>query len=519
MKNIREIIRLYSECRIVSYRTIARATRVSRPVVSQYLTDFKASGLSNADIQDMSDDKLLEIFNHNRGKKNEQYDILARQFEYFAKELKRTGVTLHRLWEEYKADKIEIYGYSQFCYHFQVWRSASPISMHIEHKAGEKMFCDFTGKKLTVTDSTSGAQQEVEVFIGVLGASQLTYVEAVETQQKDDWLKVNANTFEYFGGVTEAIVPDNLKSAVTKADKYEPDINPAYNDFARHYGTTILPARAYKPKDKALVENSVKIVYAWIFAALRDRVFYSIHELNQAIREELEKYNNKPMQLLKISRRQLFNEIEKDTLKPLPAQPYELKNFSRLKVQPNYHVHLREDGNYYSVPYRYRSKTVELIYSSSTVEVYCNNIRIALHKRVKNGKNYCTEKEHMPEQHKWVSEWTPDRFIGWAQKIGPFAKDLVETILNRQGHPEQAYKVCSGILGLAKKYGEARLNKACRQAISFEHYSYKGIHNILQNGLEEIPDDEARQLALPEHDNVRGQTYYQGDHNEQSCNN
>jgi transposase len=462
----------------------------------------------------MSDDKLLEIFKKHKRQKKGKYDMLAPEFEYLAKELKRTGVTLYRLWEEYKADKIDFYGYSQFCYHFQVWRNASAISMHIEHKSGDKMFCDFTGKKLVVTDLTSGSQQEVEVFIALLGASQLTYVEAVQSQQKDDWLKANANALEFFGGVPLAIVPDNLKSAVTKADKYEPDINPAYNDFARHYGTTILPARAYKPKDKALVENSVKIVYAWIFASLRDRIFHSLYDLNLAIREELEKYNNKPMQLLKVTRRQLFNETEKDVLKPLPAETYELKNFSRFKVQFNYHVYLREDGVYYSVPYRYRSKTVELIYTGSIVEIYHNNTRIAFHKRVKSGKKYVTLKEHMPQNHKWVSDWSPDRFIGWAQEIGPSAGELVETILKRREHPEQAYKVCLGILNLSKKFSDSRLNNACRRAIHFGHYSYKGIQNILQNGLEEVTCDETKQYRLPYHDNVRGHAYYQGDHNE-----
>jgi len=511
MKKIREIIRLNYENGIVSHRKISRAVNVSRPVVAQYLTDFKASGFKYQDIENMPDDTLEEIFRGSNRSKKKKFEILSGQFEFFAKELKRTGVTLYRLWEEYKADKTDFYSYSQFCYHFQVWRSSSAITMHIEHKAGDKMFCDFTGKKLSVVDRWTGLAREVEVFVSILGASQLTYVEAMESQQKADWIKANENSFYYFGGVTQAIVPDNLLSAVTKADKYEPTINPQYNDFARHYDTVILPARAGKPKDKSLVENAVGIVYAWIFAALRNRTFYSLDELNAAIKEELETYNNKPMQKLKVSRRDLFNDIEKSALKPLPVDLYEWKEFARMKTQFNYHVYLREDNCYYSVPFRYRNKYVELIYSTSTVEIYYKNIRIAYHKRDRSGKRYITKTEHMPPNHKWMNDWNPDKLRNWALSFGVSTHKLIDIILNSYKHPEQAYKVCLGILNLSKKYSGLRLDKACRRALAFQLYTLKGVKNILDNNLENTPIEEQElfNCTLPEHENIRGKDYYQ----------
>lgn len=506
MEKVREILRLKEQCRLTQ-RAIARALNVSRPVVKHYLARLAAAGVDYAALDAMSDDTVMTILEGSPEFTSERYQLLHPKFAAFATELKSPGVTLLRLWQEYRAQHPQGYGYSQFCYYFQLWRSSTELTMHLEHKAGDKMFVDFTGKKLQVVDRQTGELKEVEVFVAVLGASQLTYVEAVASQQKHDWLRANRNALGYFGGVPKAIVPDCLKSAVTQADKYEPDLHPEYADFARHYHTTILPARPHHPRDKALVENAVRIVYAWIFAALRNRVFHHLDELNRAILEELEKYNTKPMQKLKLSRRQLFDQIEKLQLATLPAEPYAPKQFKRLKAQFNYHVYLSADQHYYSVPYRYRGQYLLVISSDTTVEIFCKHQRIALHQRSRIPKGYSTIKEHMPPSHQAMSDWNPQRLSNWAQTIGENVKLIIEKILLRTPHPEQAYKTCLGILALAKKFGNARLEQACQRARALEYYSYRGIKNMLAHNLENIQLDCFN--ALPEHHNLRGPHYYQ----------
>jgi transposase len=499
-------MRLKHQCHL-SERAISRALNLSRPVIAQYLRDIAHSGLSYDEIQLMDDDSLTEVLTGSKNSKSERYLRLTKQFDYFAKELKRTGVTLQLLWQEYRAEDPDGYSYTQFCYHFQVWRSSCELTMHLEQKAGDKMFADFTGKKLTFIDRQTGEVKEAEIFVAILPASQLTYVEAVESQQKQDWLMVNQNAFHYFGGVPKAVVPDNLKSAVHKPNFYEPDINPEYADFARHYQTVILPARPNRARDKAMVEGAVRIVYAWIFATLRNRLFYSLKDLNLAIREQLEIYNNKPLQKLKISRRDFFEQTEKATLNPLPPEKYTRKQFRRYKAQFNYHIHLTEDKHYYSVPYRYRGKHVLVIYTDSVVEIFYNNQRIAFHKRDRTPNGYTTVKEHMPSHHKAYSEWNPQRLINWAADVGEHVKAVIEYILAHRKHPEQGYRVCLGILSLTKKYDKKRLNKACQKALDYQNYSLKVIENILKNRLENY-QQESFQL-LPDHSNIRGNQYYQ----------
>ncbi|MFQ5866137.1 MAG: IS21 family transposase [bacterium] len=505
MEKVREIIRLHEQGGL-SNRAIARALNLSRPVVKDYLSKIESLGLDYTTIKQMDDVTLLEIIEGPHKTLSKRYEVLNQQFESIVKELKRPGVTLLRLWHEYRAEAPHGYSYSQFCYHFQLWRSASELTMHLSHKAGDKMFIDFTGKPLQIVDKQSGEIKDVEVFVAILGASQYTYVEAVASQRKEEWINANQNAFYYFGGVPHALVPDCLKTAITKPHKYEPDINPEYADFARHYQTVILPARPNRPKDKALVEGAVRIVYAWIFAALRDRLFTSLEELNGDIREELQKYNARPMQKSNLSRKELFEQIEKAALLPLPQEKYTIRNFKQLKVQFNYHVYLSDDKHHYSVPYRYRAKRVQVIYTDSVVEIFHKNNRIAFHKRNRTPSGYTTLKEHMPSHHQAMSDWNPQRLINWASNIGEYVRAVVEHILAHQQHPEQAYKVCLGILNLAKKFEPERLNKACRIAIDFQHYSYKGIKNILENRLEDQQLDCFE--ALPEHQNIRGNHYY-----------
>ena len=506
MDKVREILRLQEQCGL-THRAIARALNVSRPVVKHYLQRLASAGLNCAALEAMDDDALLRLWEGDKATHSERFQVLQHMFPDFAKELKHPGVTRLRLWEEYRAQHPQGYRYSQFCRYFQLWQSSSELTMHLEHKSGDKMFVDFTGKKLHVVDRQTGEFQEVEIFVAVLGASQLTYVEAVASQQKHDWLRANQNALQYFGGVPKAIVPDCLKAAVQEANKYEPELHPEYADFARHYHTTILPARPHHPKDKALVEGAVRIVYSWIFAALRNLVFHGLEELNRAIAEELEKYNAKPMQKLKLSRRQLFDQTEKARLAPLPAERYVLKHFKRLKAQFNYHVYLSADQHYYSVPYRYRGQQLLVIYSDTLVEIFHQHQRIALHKRSRCPKGYSTITEHMPPPHQALRDWNPQRLLNWAHALGANVERVIEKILARTPHPEQGYKTCLGILALAKKCGAARLEQACQRAHAFESYSYKGIKNILDHNWENAQRDCF--TTLPEHHNLRGPHYYQ----------
>lgn len=508
MRKIREIVRLNEQSKL-SQRKISKTLGISRPVINDYIIKLKTSGLGFSDIENMPDDKLLKILEGNKTSDNEKLKLLTGKFTHFTKELKRIGVNRQILWEEYIKENPDGYGYSQFCYHFQIWQNMSEISMHMEHKAGDKLFVDFTGKKLAITDRTTSEKQEVEVFVAILGASQLTYVEASLSQKKEDWIRLNENSLRYFGGVPRAIVPDCLKSAVTKTDRYEPDINPEYLDFARHYNTTILPARPAKPKDKALAEGAVRIVYSRIFAILRDRVFYSLDEINLAIFEQLDPFNARKMQRPGVSRRELFDDIEKSELQSLPADRYELKKFKRLKVQFNYHIYLNDDCHYYSVPYRYKGRKVDVLFTERALEVYYNNVRIAAHIRNSRKNGYTTQRDHMSESHKWQDNWNPEKLTDLAREKGEDVAVFIETVLSSRQHPEQSYKTCLGILALSKAYGELRLNKACKRAIYFENCTYKMIKNILSNNMDQMDvEDFEINGTLPEHENIRGDQYY-----------
>ena len=511
MNKIRETIRLHEEGGL-SNRQIARALAISRPAVSQYLSDYRSSHLSLSAVAAMSDDELIRMLEGIKEAGSERYRDLSERFEYFVKELKKTGVTLDLLWQEYKREHPAGYNRTQFCHHFQVWRETSPeLTMHLEHKAGDRMFVDYTGKKLMVYDRTTGVGVEVEVMVAILGASQLTYAEAVESQKKEDWIKANEHALRYWGGVPQAIVPDCLKSAVERADKYEPDINPEYADFARHHNTVILPARPHSPKDKALVENAVKIIYQRVFAPLRDRIFYSLEEFNEAIRERLEVHNHTPFQRMKISRWDLFNQTERSALKPLKPEVYELRRFLNLKVQFNYHIAFSPDKHYYSVPWRYGGKRVTVIYTSSSVEIYHKNIRIASHLRNFSANRYTTTKEHMPSHHQFYDGWSPQKMIGWAEAIGTEVRVMIEAVLESRQYPEQAYKACLGILNLVRKYGKERLNEACERALGYRCYTYRSVRNILENNLDKVRDQDKQTIhrQLPIHENIRGNEYFQ----------
>jgi len=508
VEKIREILRLHFELRF-SIRKIAEALDVSKTSVGEYLAEFKRTGLSYQDIKEMKDLEVVNLFEKSNKQSNPMYEKLSQEFPYYEKELARVGVTLYLLWEEYKEKTPDGFSYSRFCHHYTMWKQKLKAGMHIEHKVGDLIYVDFTGKKMHYADPHTGEVMAAEIFLTVMGASQLIYVEAVKSQKLEDWIWANENAWRYYGGATRGICPDNLKSAVTKACNYEPLLNETYHDLARHYNTVILPTRPVKPKDKSLVENAVRIVYQRIFAKLRNQTFFSLQELNQAIHEELEKVNSAPFQRRDISRWQLFNEIEKNELQPLPAERYEIKHYQVSKVEFNYHIYLKEDKHYYSVPYQYTGKKVKTVYTSRMVEIFKDSVRIALHKRNRKKYGYTTEKNHMPAAHQFVDGWKPDRFINWATGMGGSIKTFIELLLESKEHPQQAFKSCMGVLKFAEKYQKEDLEKVCARALEYNTISYRFIDNSLKNKVYKIEEEKSTNRKLPFHENIRGNKNFQ----------
>ncbi len=507
MRKIREILK-HNCSENLSIRQIAKLTGVSKTVVSEYLSTFKKTGIECNKISEMSDTELMELFKGKKEENNIRYKELLEQMPHFTKELKRTGVTKQLLWKEYAKNNPNAFGYSQFCYHLQCWQDIQGLSMKQTHTPGEKTFVDYTGDRLFYFDGRGGEKKMAEVFVAILGASGLTYAEATESQKKEDFIRSVERTVKYFGGVTKAVVPDNLKSAVVTASKYEPVINPLFDDFAEYYRTTILPARAYRPKDKALVENAVRLIYQRIFAPLRNREFYSLEELNEAVREKLEAHNNQKMQVLQVSRRELFEEIEKSELKTLPSALYPMKSFENHKVAPDYHVLLSADKHYYSVPWQLKGKQVRIIYDERSVAVYYDNVRVAGHHRDRKRGGYTTKSDHMPHSHKFYASWSVEKFQKWAASIGDETLMVINHIMGSKKHPEQAFKSCIGILNLGQKNNSLDLNLACRRALNYGRISYKDVKEYLEYIKRcKIVDDENIYL-FPVHENLRSASDY-----------
>lgn len=512
MKKVREIIRL-KEMGITSEREIARALKIGRPAVTKYWAAFQQSGVSLAQAKEMSDSQLSAILGSTAQVLPGRLQVLREYFPRYIIELKKTGVTLELLWQEYKREHPDGYQYSQFCYHYQLFRKSCDVVMHIEHQPGDKMFVDYAGDKLFLTDPINNTQTPVEVFIAVLGASGLTYVEASFSQKQDDWIRSNERAMKYFTGVPKAIVPDNLKSAVVKSDPYEPGINPQFDAFAEHYQTVILPAQARKPRHKALVENAVRLVYQRIYAPLRNRVFHQLAELNSAIQELLEEHNHKKFSLLPYSRRELFEQTERTALKPLPAGDFPSMTAQLAKVQFNYHVWLKEDKNYYSVPWILKQENkdceVLILYDDRRVTIIYDHLRIAQHARSRIPNKYTTDPSHMPAQHRFVSGWKPERFISWAKDIGPEVVETVNRVMDSVRHPEQGYKRCLGILSSSKKLGNNILQKACKKANELGVTSCSRILGIAAQLKETDGQPELEWERInPIHDNIRGSEYY-----------
>ena len=456
---------------------------------------------TDADLEDLLSQSTLESTN----------PTLEKLHSYFPKmerDLKKVGVTVQHLWEEYYKENPDGLKSSQFRYHFKNWSNRVNPVMHMNHKAGDKMYVDYAGKTLSIIEEDTGEIKEVQFFVAILGASQYTYAEASMSQQKEDFVTSVENAIRFFGGTPAAIVPDNLKSAVIKSSRFEPTINETLADFAEHYQTTILPARAYKPRDKSLVEGAVKILYRRIYVHLREQKFFSLDQLNEQIWNLLDVHNKKKLTARPYSRLELFTEDEKKELNLLPQERFEIKYQSFATVMQNGHVLLSLDKSYYSVPYQYLRKKVKLLYTKSTVEIYYKYNRIATHPRHYKPYVYTTNPDHMASTHQFVADWSASRFLDWASGIDPSVGEFILKIIDSKNHPEQAYKSCLGILSFEKKVGKQRLINACKRALDYKVYSYKAIQNILENNLDRIDIESETDLELPQHDNIRGKNYF-----------
>jgi transposase len=506
LRKIREILRLKWELGL-SNRTIARSCRTSHSTVGEYVKRAETAGLKWPLPEDIDDEKLTELLFPRTGQEQKQ-TIPVPDWEKVHTELRRKGVTLQLLWMEYIEKCPQGYCYSQFCALYREWAKKLNPTMRLRHQAGETLYVDYTGQTVPVIDPNTGEIKEAEIFVAVLGASSYTYAEAQWAQDLANWTGGHVRTFEFIGGVTEVVVPDNLKAGVTHPCRYEPDINMTYQELAEYYGIAVVPARVKKPRDKAKAEVGVQVIERWILARLRDRKFFSLAELNRAIRKLLIEINERPMQHLGKSRKELFEELDRPALKPLPDRPYEFAIWKKARVNIDYHVEY--DKHYYSVPHRLHRQEVYLRATERTLEIYFNRERIAMHPRSKAKGRHTTISEHMPPSHKHYHDWSPERFTRWAAKIGADTEKLIQIVLSSKKHPQQAYRSCLGILGFADKHGQDRLESACRYALAHDICSYRGIKNILVNKLDlsSSHEDAPQCSSLPPHNNIRGKPYY-----------
>ena len=498
----------------LSNRKIGAALDISRNTINNYINLFKASDYSPKELLDMEESRLKELFPSSTTIDNDRYNELMRYFERINQARHHPGFTFQFHYREYNTAVKDPYSYTQFMEHYNRKHIKVKGSMKLEHEAGNEVYIDFAGKKLEIVDKETGELIPVEVFVAILPHSHYTYVEACYSQKREDMIVCMGNALRFFGGVPKAIVSDNLKSAVTRASKYEPIINRTFKDFARHHNCVINPTRSYSPQDKALVENAVHLAYQRIYYPLREMTFFSLEDLNREIRILLgSSYNDLLLQRKGASRKELFQSIERSYLKPLPTTPYEIKDYCRAKVQKIGYVYFSPDKSYYSVPYRHIGKTTQIHYTRSSVEVYYKNERIALHKRLVARGNYITNKDHLSSVHQAYSQWSPDYFEKKASQHGTHVLSIIKGILSMGDYPETAYKRSMGIIQLHRDYGSERLDNACKRALYAETYSYNRIKNILKNNLDlEELDDTQTQLFrshIPTHENLRGSSDYQ----------
>jgi transposase len=505
MRKLRDVLRLRLEAGL-SYRQINTSTKVSIGAIQKLMTRADELELTWPLPPELDDNQLAGLF-YPRADTRTSSRHQTPDWPTLHQDLKGKGMTKQLLWEEYTQQyPNRCYSYSQFCDRYNHWRRLQKRSMRQQHKAGEKCFVDYCGQTVPIVCASTGEARMAQIFVAVLGASNYTYAEATLTQSLPDWLSSHVRTFEYFGGTSAIIVPDNLKSGVSNACRYDPQLNPSYQQLASHYQVAVIPARPYKPKDKSKAEVGVQIVERWILARLRHHTFFSLAELNQCIRALLEELNQKPFKQLPGNRQQAFEQLDKPALRPLPKHPYRYVDIKPVKVNIDYHVEY--ENHHYSVPHQYVGENLELHAGDTLITVYFRQQSVATHPRsFRPGTT--TESPHMPKRHQKHQQWTPGRLKNWANKIGPDILQWVDTQLTTKDHPEQAYRVCLGLLNLSRQYPAERLNAACRIANKAGLLRLKQIKSILVSNRDRLPEQLSFETELPQdHENIRGPRNY-----------
>lgn len=503
MRKTRDILRLAQEAGLTN-RQIARSLHISATTVGECLRRAREANVAWP-LPEGVDDEILEKALYGDAEREPEKPLP--DWREIHRELARKGVTLMLLWEEYRqSHPDDHYSYSRFCEHYRRWRASIELSMRQEHRAGEKLFVDFAGQTIPIVDPGTGEIREAQVFVATHGFSNYTYAEATPSQELACWTGAHAHAFSFFGGSPEILVPDNPKVGVTRACRYEPDINQTYADMAEHYSCVVIPARVRKPKDKAKVENGVQQVERWVLAPLRNRVFHSVAEANRAILEHLEWLNNRKMKGVDASRAELFQAVDLPALNPLPEKPFELATWKEARVSVDYCIEV--DYHYYSVSYRLVGQKVDVRLTAFTVEIFHKGARqVAYPRSYVKGKATILE-EHMPASHRAYREWKPSRIIAWAEETGPATAKLVEAIMSSKPHPEMGYRSCMGIIRLSGKFGVDRVEAASARALSAGAVSYQSVKSILKSGLDRIEEADEERGAIPPHGNVRGPDYY-----------
>ena len=504
MRKIKEILRLHFEAGL-GQRKIAQALNISKGAVGNYLNLARTNGLSWPLPEDFDEEKLEQSVS---SRSVESSRLVEPDYASIHQELKRKGVTLQLLWSEYaNVHGEEAYRYSRYCDLYRDWAGKQKRSMRQRHTVGERLFIDYCGHTAEIIDSGTGEIRNAQVFVAVLGASNYTYAEATWTQGLSDWIASHQRAFRFFGGVPRLLVPDNLRSAVKKPCRYAPEPNDTYLELARHYGTAIVPARPYKPKDKAKAEVAVQVVERWILARLRHRSFFSLYELNEAIGQLLIQLNSRPFQKLPGSRKSTFETLERPALGSLPKTPYDFAQWKQAKPGIDYHIEVNK--HFYSVPHALVGVRLDVRIGIAIIEVFHKGKRVAAHPRVHTG-GFSTLPEHMPKSHRKHLQWTPGRFLNWAKDIGPSTLEVVKHQLRERPHPEHGYRACLGLLNQANRYTRVRLEAACERALAIGSPTYRSIASLLEKNLEhQPPDEQSEQGTLPSHGNVRGSHYYQ----------
>jgi transposase len=515
MRKIKEVLRLKFESGLGN-RQIARSCSINHSTVADYLRRAEAAGLKQWPLPAELDEsglatRLFPMRSASPGRRPPP-DWAAIHEELHS----NRKVTLQLLWQEYKQSNPDGYQYSRYCELYQRWAGKLDIVLRQEHRAGEKLFVDYAGDTVPVIDAKTGTISAASIFVAVWGASNYTYAEATGNQDLGSWIRSHVRALEFFQGAPAIVVPDNCKVAVRHPCRYEPDLNPTYQEMAAHYGMAVIPARVRKPRDKAKVEAGVLLVERWILAALRKRRFFSLSSLNQAIAELLDRLNSRPFRKLEGNRASRFTAMDRPALRPLPTEAYTFAEWKKVRVHIDYHVEV--SGHYYSVPYGLRHIELDARYTAMTVEVFHRGQRVASHPRSDRVGGHTTIDAHRPKSHQRYLEWTPERLIGWASTIGPFTAAVVDIILQSRPHPEQGFRSCLGILRLGKTYGADRLESAAARASNLKACSYQSVKSILQTGLDRQPSLELPPNRPPiQHANIRGTDYFNSQEEPSSC--